>query len=526
MNNRLKQGETLFADGKIKEAENYFLDLVDNDPANAEILNNLGVIYYTQTNIEKAEKFFLKALAIQEDHLDSMLNLVDLYQNVKRWEEAALQLEKCITIDNQNPNLYNQLGMIYLEMDYTGKARTVLKKSLKLNTEQEAIRISLNALEPLTDIPTAPRIISRNRVPTVSVGLPVYNGGKLIGQAIESILSQDFENIELIISDNCSTDNTEQICLNYKKMDKRIRYYRLEKNLGIGPNFKNVLGLSVAPYFMWASHDDIREQAFISKCLEKIESDPLIALVYPRSKILDSNSKFLRIANDHVNADQDSGVERFRHLIWELGICNMVFGLYRTKMIKRVQTMGKSLFGDTLFLAEIALLLGKIVQIDDVLFVRRLTRGYKYRSLDDLYEQLMSLDVRSKWLLEGISLPYCRLTYAHLELINYSEIEVSKKNFLMDEILKCFKTRYGDKMKYEINRAIELINNGYFYYTWDKKQSSNWHSSDLRTNDYFHINNLVRHLREALFIFSERADLKDILEKCHAKILNFNGTRV
>ncbi|MBW2569880.1 MAG: glycosyltransferase family 2 protein [Deltaproteobacteria bacterium] len=62
--------------------------------------------------------------------------------------------------------------------------------------------------------------------------MPVYNGGDLLSQAIESILSQDFQDIELIISDNCSTDNTEEVCLKYRKMDKRIRYHRFEENLG------------------------------------------------------------------------------------------------------------------------------------------------------------------------------------------------------------------------------------------------------------------------------------------------------
>ena len=548
----VKTGETLFAEGKAEEAEKCFLDLLKKHPSNAEALNDLGVIQHAKGAVKDAEEFFLKALAIKEDYLDALLNLVDLYQNAKRWKEASVHLERSIEIENKDANLFNQLGLIYLEMDDTVKALPALKKSLELNPEQKTVRDSFNALKiqnpvelasrdqiredyshhrlsktelPKTNSlmkePKAPRVTSRNGRPAVCVGLPVYNGGTLLSQAIESILSQDFENIQLIISDNCSTDNTEEVCLKYQTMDKRVRYHRLGENWGMGRNFQNVLGLSSAPYFMWATHDDMRERTFITKCLERIQPDPSIALVYPRSKVLDVNSKFIGIANDHVNAGQDSGVERFRHVIWELGMCNMVFGLYRTEMLKRA-TSFESLFGDTLLLAEMALLLGKIVQIDDVLFVRRLTRNYNYRSLDERYEQLMSLD--SKWFSEGISLPHCHLTYAHLQLVNnYSEIEDSEKNLLMNDVLKCFKIRFGDKMKYEISRAIELINKGYFYYTWDKKQSSNWHSDNLRTNDYFHIDNLLRHLREALFIFPERSDLKDVYEICLGKVFSFKG---
>ncbi|MBW2569881.1 MAG: hypothetical protein JRE47_11095 [Deltaproteobacteria bacterium] len=281
-----------------------------------------------------------------------------------------------------------------------------------------------------------------------------------------------------------------------------------------------MLGLSSASYFMWASHDDMRERAFIAKCLERIKSDPSIALVYPRTKVLDVNSKFIGIAKDHINADQDNPIERFRHLIWEIGMCNMFYGLYRTNILKKVRAWDKTLFGDNIILAEIALFLGKIVQIDDILFIRRLTRNYNYKSLDERYEQLI-YEIEPKLFLDGITLPHCRLTYANIELINYAEIEDSEKDFLMNDTLKCFKTRFGDKMKYEINRAIELINKDYFYYTWNKKQTASWNSGNLRTNDYFHINNLLRRLREALFIFPERTDLKDVYEICLEKVFSF-----
>ncbi|HUT72264.1 MAG TPA: glycosyltransferase [Desulfatiglandales bacterium] len=541
----VKTGETLFAEGKVEEAEKCFLDLLKKDPSNTEALNDLGVIQHAKGNVKGAEDLFLKAIAAKQEYLDARLNLVDLYQDAKRWSEAAIQLEKFISICNHDHNVFNQLGLIYLEMDDTVKAQVALKKSLELNPEQKTVRDSLNALQiqnpvelasrdqisedysnhhlsntelPKTDNlrkkPKAPRV-SRNGRPTVCVGLPVYNGGRLLSQAIESILSQDFENIQLIISDNCSTDNTEEICLKYQKMDKRVHYYRLEENLGASKNFLNVFGLSNAPYYMWASHDDLRERSFISKCLEKIESDPSIALVYPQTKVLDANSRFLGIANDHLNTDQDNPIERFRHLIWEIGMCNMFYGLYRTNIIKKVRSWGKTLFGDNLMLAEIALL-GKIVQINDALFVRRLTRNYNYRSPDERNAQLIS-DIDTNLFHEGITLPHCRFTYANLELVNYSEIQESEKEFLINDVLKCFKIRFGDKMKYEISRAVELITNGYFYYTWDKKRSHTDHSGNLRIIDYFHINNLLKHLQEALFIFPERTDLKDAYEICLRK---------
>ena len=93
--------------------------------------------------------------------------------------------------------------------------------------------------------------------PLVSIGMPVYNGERFIRQALDSLLAQDCENFELIISDNASADGTQEICLEYAAQDGRIRYYRNENNLGALANFNRVLGLAQGPYFMWAAHDDV-----------------------------------------------------------------------------------------------------------------------------------------------------------------------------------------------------------------------------------------------------------------------------
>ena len=80
-----------------------------------------------------------------------------------------------------------------------------------------------------------------NHKPKVSVGVPVYNGGKFISNRLESILSQTQRDIEVIISDNASTDSTQAICEECSKKDKRIRYIRQKKNMGPQWNFNFVL---------------------------------------------------------------------------------------------------------------------------------------------------------------------------------------------------------------------------------------------------------------------------------------------
>src|SRR5690349_812781 len=94
------------------------------------------------------------------------------------------------------------------------------------------------------------------RAPQVSIGLPVYNGEKYLLNAIGSLLKQDFEDFELVISDNASTDKTEAMCHEFAAKDKRIRYHRNETNIGATGNYNRVFRLSNGEFFRWASHDD------------------------------------------------------------------------------------------------------------------------------------------------------------------------------------------------------------------------------------------------------------------------------
>lgn len=110
--------------------------------------------------------------------------------------------------------------------------------------------------------------------PLVSIGLIAYNRSHLIAQAIESLLKQSYKNIELIISDDASSDNTEQICRYYVKKDRRIRLFKQKKNLGLPGNSNFVLQKARGKYFMWASDDDMWHKHFIKTLVGRLEKNP------------------------------------------------------------------------------------------------------------------------------------------------------------------------------------------------------------------------------------------------------------
>lgn len=127
----------------------------------------------------------------------------------------------------------------------------------------------------------------------VTIFLPVYNGANYIQQAIDSVLAQSYTNWTFLIVDNCSTDNTAEICKPYLA-DPRFQYILNETNLGVHGNFHKALSLCQTTYFAYLSHDDIyvRPDAF-AEARSILEADKCLAMVNAPVRWLDSKSEFI-----------------------------------------------------------------------------------------------------------------------------------------------------------------------------------------------------------------------------------------
>jgi len=106
---------------------------------------------------------------------------------------------------------------------------------------------------------------NNEKIPEISIGMPVYNGEKFLKKRLKSILDQTFENFELLISDNASNDKTSEVCREFMNKDKRVRYIRQNKNKGVTWNLNFVLKESKAEFFMWAAADDMISDDFLEK---------------------------------------------------------------------------------------------------------------------------------------------------------------------------------------------------------------------------------------------------------------------
>ena len=113
-----------------------------------------------------------------------------------------------------------------------------------------------------------------HKSPSVFIGMPLYNEDVHLEEALDSILNQTYKNIKIFAVDNCSTDNTRNICEKYVKIDPRMNFHKNEKNIGSGLNFLEVAKASEkanAKYFLFTRGDAFYSEKFIEKCILSLE---------------------------------------------------------------------------------------------------------------------------------------------------------------------------------------------------------------------------------------------------------------
>jgi len=179
-------------------------------------------------------------------------------------------------------------------------------------------------------------------MPKVSIGMPVYNGEDTLQCALDSLLGQSFADFELIISDNASTDGTESICREYAERDRRIRYVRQPKNVGIAANFWFVLGEARGDYFMWAASDDTRSRDFVEVNMKFLSANPeYVASTSPNGyegRNLDKDS----LVNFALDSDVYGRFDRFLEYCWVSH--GIIFSLVRTKVLRDCDIIGGQAF--------------------------------------------------------------------------------------------------------------------------------------------------------------------------------------
>ena len=219
-------------------------------------------------------------------------------------------------------------------------------------------------------------------IPRVSIGLPVYNGENFLADALDALLAQTFEDFEIIISDNASTDRTAGICQEYAARDPRIRYVRNTENIGAARNYNHTFELARAPLFKWAAHDDFCKPTFLERCVAVLDREPEVVVAYTKTIYLNAQKQILRHYDKSMHLRQPTPHQRLHGFYRATGECDPVFGVIRTDVLRRTPLIASFISSDRTLLAEL-LMYGHFYEVQEELFLRMWHEGMrkKYKTL-------------------------------------------------------------------------------------------------------------------------------------------------
>jgi glycosyltransferase involved in cell wall biosynthesis len=283
--------------------------------------------------------------------------------------------------------------------------------------------------------------------PALSIGLAVRNGGHLVKGCIESILCQDFTDLELVVCDNASDDGTTQRLEKYARADQRIRLIVNPSNIGSHDNMRRALDNARGTFFRWVSHDDWLEPRCLSSCVRALESRPDAIGVTSWFTIHtpDGKSRYEEYKGEFP--DSSDAAQRFERMLWFFHAGDAkydpIYGMYRRDYIKRTGFPHASERTDWLICTELALL-GPIIHVNERLANRnkdyaRIDRAAFRRRLDP--RRAEQLKTSSRGLSQEL---YALAISAHLSDAQLRRCRRAVRRFRIQEQISTARSRLSD----------------------------------------------------------------------------------
>jgi len=210
----------------------------------------------------------------------------------------------------------------------------------------------------------------------LTIGLPVYNGGKKLKTAIDSLLNQSYRNFVLHISDNASNDETPLICQGAAERDRRVVWSRQTKNIGAEENFRFVLQNSHTPFFMWAAHDDCWKDTFVEKNLALLLNDPLATASI--SKVAFQRNGVQVYLSQSTHALKESVSANLQNFFENPADASRLYAIHRTEALKRSFPAIAPFHAMDWLIIALTLLEGHYVEWPEVLLYREAPEDGRY----------------------------------------------------------------------------------------------------------------------------------------------------
>lgn len=213
-------------------------------------------------------------------------------------------------------------------------------------------------------------------MPRLTIGLISYNGADKIGRSIDSLLGQSFQDFELLIFDNASTDGTSDICAAYAAKDRRIRHVRHPETVSQSANFRGVLMAAETELFMWATDDDVWGPDFAENCIAKLDA-------YPDAVAACTKVRFRKADGDEYAARgtftiKGTPEERVKTYFSNPRDSARLFGVYRTAGLKRAYPADVNVFGYDWLVVGLSMLEGDHIEAEGTELTRTANPPGKY----------------------------------------------------------------------------------------------------------------------------------------------------
>lgn len=257
--------------------------------------------------------------------------------------------------------------------------------------------------------------------------MPVHNGAEFLAAAVESILGQTHEDLELVVSDNGSSDGTPDLCADFARRDARVRHLHSKENRGAAWNYNRVFAESKGTHFKWAAHDDYLAPTFVERCADVLDRDPGTVLCFPATTIVDTAGQTVQSLDYTLDASDPDRVTRYRSFHRFFASirnfhCNPIFGLIRREALAQTPRIGPFWGSDMVLLGELALI-GRFCEITEPLFFRREHPGRAMRVNRTIEEIAVWFDPTSR----GLPRPRWRCLAEHFGAIGRIDMGLGER---------------------------------------------------------------------------------------------------
>ncbi len=191
--------------------------------------------------------------------------------------------------------------------------------------------------------------------PIVSIGVPVFNSEATVLNSLNALRNQSYQNIEIIIGDNASTDNTEDICRRFADSDERCTYYRLDHNRGVPGSFNFVFHKAVGQLFLWAAADDSLDPTFIEQGVRFLDDNPAVVVACPLTRVRQSGSdRPMYTCTVNALGRDIKGTRRIINSCMRLPMFS-IYGVFRRHILQDTGLLNSVLGNDAALMQEVAL---------------------------------------------------------------------------------------------------------------------------------------------------------------------------